>query len=123
MIEVNTHCKYCLKEMDAKSVRAVFCSSKCRVYFRREKEYKSRNKPFTGATVDDFKPVLATIIEKEGKRIGNKAKSKDKVVLKPQDIISLDISSVGRKLHGLDVKCPPMGLSKTELAVWRRNNS
>jgi|ERR1700728_3336584 len=70
MIKVNTNCKYCLKEFKAKSIRAVFCSSKCRVYFRRETEYKSRNKPFTGAVTDDFKPVLAPIIEKQGKRTG-----------------------------------------------------
>lgn len=54
----------------------------------------------------EFKTVLDPIIEKEGKRTGNKVKS--------------NVEAVNVLYSN---KTPPPGLSKSEMGKWRRNNS
>jgi hypothetical protein len=61
---------------------------------------------------DSNNSEIADLMKKQRNTKQNKIKSTDEAVLKPETI----------KTTPLDVKCPPMGLSKIELAVWRRNN-
>lgn len=36
MIQKNEFCKYCGKELEAKTAKKVFCDDKCRIYYKRE---------------------------------------------------------------------------------------
>lgn len=70
------------------------------------------NPPSIIISTSSNEPNLNDLKTNEVNTKQKKIKGKDEAVLKPERI----------KTTALDVKCPPMGLSKTELAVWRRNN-
>jgi hypothetical protein len=52
-------CKYCQKDLEARTTRKEFCSSKCRVYWNRDQQAGK------GATVEQPKPIPAKPSEKE----------------------------------------------------------
>jgi len=78
-------------------------------------EDNTKVKKIKAAVTDDFKPVLAPIIEKQGKRTGEKKESEIKVA---ESFTEDNIHSLAPKVH----KSTSLGLTKAELAKWRKNN-
>jgi ribosomal protein L24E len=74
MKEKNKTCKYCSKEIEAKTTRQEFCSPKCRVYWNREKNVAEVEIPKSTPTASN-KPIVAPKKENTTSNAGSGALS------------------------------------------------
>lgn len=51
MIEKAQFCKYCKKDLNAKSAKKVFCNDKCRIYYSRELKRGTLDFPQVGESI------------------------------------------------------------------------
>ena len=92
MIKKTENCIYCGEKMESITAKKRYCSSKCKLYYNREKNKVKRGAPFKNMPPYDT------------------------------DAPKLEVGSKLEQIPAANQKTPPKGLKGIDLVIWKSEN-